>query len=261
MPDKTSLGISDLLRQFIEALVEEVLVEGKPFCNHTVSLRHFSMAEGVDYETLEKNLFLLFEIANELKTLESKTVEALLATTARECYLSEKETERLIQYLKELRATTQRSTGSGEANSYEEVNNRLTETQREKENALAQAEAARKDRQEAENQLKAERESLEKTLRTADSDAAIKVENDLKDLQRRTVASNQCESTLKNELKKATQQKETAQLTYEQNLGLEDKERKKTIIAIVITSIVIVALYVALFLNLKKLITIWHLLF
>ena len=59
MPDKTSIGISDLLRQFIEALVEEVVFEGKPFDNQKKSnLQSFSQEEGVDYATLEKNHFL-----------------------------------------------------------------------------------------------------------------------------------------------------------------------------------------------------------
>jgi hypothetical protein len=167
MPDKTSLGISDLLRQYIEALVEEVIVEGKSFDKHKVSLRNYSMAEGVDYETLEKKLLLLFNIADELKTLESKTVEALLITTARECYLSDEETDKLIFYFKEQRATTPRSTGSGEATTYEELKSRLIETCREKENAKAQTEAARKECQETENQIKAERESLNIQARKA----------------------------------------------------------------------------------------------
>ena len=248
MQDRTTIGISDLLRQYIEALVKEVIVEGKPFDDHKNSLRHYSITEGIDYETLEKNLLLLFDIADELKTLESNTVEAMLVITARECHLSDKEAVRIIMSLKEQRATAQRSTDSGEATTYEELKSRLIETCREKENAKAQTEATRKECLEAENQLIAERESLEKTLRTADSDATVKVENDLKDLQRRTVASNRGELILKDDLEKASQQEETAQLTYEQNLGLEDKERKKTKIAIVITSIVIVALYVALFL-------------
>ena len=56
----------------------------------------------------------------------------------------------------------------------------------------------------------------------------------------------------KNELEKATKQMEEAQRIFEYICGqnLEDKERKKTKNAIVITCIVIVALYVALFLNL-----------
>lgn len=251
MPDKTTIGISDLLRKYIKVLAETIVFKGEPFDEQKKKdLQLYSQDEGVDYATLEKNLLLLFEIADELKTLESKTVEALLAITARECYLSDKEIEGLIKSLKEQRATTQGSTGSGEATTYEEAKNWLIETCLEKEKATTQAEAVRKDRLEAENQLNTDRESLEKTLLTADSDAAVRMENKLNDLQMRTVASNQHESTLKNELEKATKQMEEAQRIFEHICGqnLEDKERKKTKIAIVITSIVIVALYVALFL-------------
>jgi len=255
MPDKTTLGISVLLHKFIEALVEEVVIEGKPFDDQKKELlQTYSHEEGVDYDTLENNLLMLFEIADELKTLESKTVELMLTSTARECYLSDEETEKLIKCLKEQRATTQRSMGSGEATTYEEVKNRLIETRLEKEKATTRAEVASKDRIEAENQLKAEGESFAKTRRKAESDAAVKVENDLKDLQSRTVASNQHETTLKNELGKATMQMEEAKLTFEHicGLNLENKERKKTKIAIVITSIVIVTLYVLWFLSFLK---------
>lgn len=248
MPDKTTIGISDLLQQYIMALVEEVVIEGKPIDDLKKKwLQRYSQEEGLDYASLVSSLVLLFEIAEELKTLESKTVEALLATTARECYLSDEETDKLIFYLKEQRATTQRSTGSGEATTYEEVKNQLIETRREKENALAQAEAAKKQRLEAEDKLKKEQESLEKTNRTADEDAAIKAENSLKDLQSRITAWNRSEPGLKNDLEEAKQQMKTAQLSFKKNSGLEDRERKKTKIIIVVTSVFVVALFGALF--------------
>ena len=102
MPDKTTIGISDLLQQYIMALVEEVVIEGKPIDDLKKKwLQRYSQEEGLDYASLVSSLVLLFEIAEELKTLESKTVEALLATTARECYLSDEETDKLIFYLKE----------------------------------------------------------------------------------------------------------------------------------------------------------------
>ncbi len=56
MPDKTALGISEELRQFIEALVEEVVLDGKPFENHKKYLQRFCKGEGVDYNQLETNL-------------------------------------------------------------------------------------------------------------------------------------------------------------------------------------------------------------
>ncbi len=251
MSDKTSLEITDLLRQYIEALVEEVVLEGKPFDDQKKRwLQRYCQEEGLDHETLEGNLFQLFDIAVELKTLGSKTLQILFTATAQECLLSEEETDKLINHLEEQRTTTNQSTESGEATTYEEVKIRLMMTRREKEHATASAEAARHDRLESENLLKAEQESLDKTLRSADSDAVAKVKNDLKKLQEETVVSKQREVRLENELEEATRQQEAAQRTFEQNRGPEEKERKKTIIAVAITCAVMAALYVAFFLYL-----------
>ena len=55
MSDKTTIGPSPLLRQYIEALVKEVMLEGKTFDNQKKNdLQRYSQDEGVDYATLEK---------------------------------------------------------------------------------------------------------------------------------------------------------------------------------------------------------------
>ncbi len=67
MRDKIALGISEELRQFIEALVNEVVLEGYSFKNHKKYLQRFCEAEGLDYASLENNLMIFFEIAEEWK--------------------------------------------------------------------------------------------------------------------------------------------------------------------------------------------------
>ena len=89
MQDKTTLGISDTFREYIEALVEEVVINGAPFEAQKKWLRKNSEAECLDYETLEKNLNDLFEAIKELEGNESKFVERSVKALAKECYLSE----------------------------------------------------------------------------------------------------------------------------------------------------------------------------
>ena len=67
MQDKTTLGISDTFREFIEALVEEVTINGEPFDVQKKWLRKYSEAEGLNYETIESNLSDLFDAIKELE--------------------------------------------------------------------------------------------------------------------------------------------------------------------------------------------------
>lgn len=103
MPDKTTIGISDLLRQFIEALAEEVVLEGKPFADQKKWLRKYSENEGVNYAALEKNLTEFFETIEELKSHESKAGERLAKLLAKDCFLDEGKVNELVSAVNELR--------------------------------------------------------------------------------------------------------------------------------------------------------------
>jgi hypothetical protein len=104
MPDKTSIGISDLLRKFIKALVKEVVIEGKPFDDQKKEwLQTYSHNEGEDYATLEKNLLEFFEAVDELRIHESKSGERLAKKVAKECYLEEGEVDNLISSVNKAR--------------------------------------------------------------------------------------------------------------------------------------------------------------
>lgn len=97
MSDKTALGISDELRQYIEAMVEEVVLEGKFFENHKKYLQRFCEVEGVDYACLENNLMLFFEVAEEWKNYQSKSSQIAMRTLAKECYLLENTVDELMR--------------------------------------------------------------------------------------------------------------------------------------------------------------------
>jgi hypothetical protein len=96
MQDKTSIGISDTFREYIEALVEEVVINGEPFDAQKKWLRKNSEAEGVSYKTIESNLNDLFEAIKELEGNESKVIERSVRLLAKECYLSEALVNKLI---------------------------------------------------------------------------------------------------------------------------------------------------------------------
>jgi hypothetical protein len=102
MEDKTAIGISDLLRQFIEALVEDVVIEGKPFDDQKKKwLQRYSQEECVDYVELEKNLTEFFETIEELKSKESKAIERLTRMIAEDCFISDSVVDKLISAMNE----------------------------------------------------------------------------------------------------------------------------------------------------------------
>lgn len=99
MPDKTILGGSDELRQYIEVLVEDVVIEGNSFEKHESYLRRYSEVEGIDYNRLEARLLGLFKSAEELKTHGSKECECLVRQLGRECHISQGGIDKIISYI------------------------------------------------------------------------------------------------------------------------------------------------------------------
>ena len=88
MQEKTSFGISEELLHFIEALVEEVVLEGKPFEHHKKYLCRFCEAESIDYDAFEGNLTEFFDIINEWKCHHTKAGYAMTKLLGKNCYLS-----------------------------------------------------------------------------------------------------------------------------------------------------------------------------
>jgi TPR repeat protein len=96
-------GVSDTFREFIEALVVEVVINGESFETQKKWLRKNSEAEGVSYETMESNLSDLFEAIKELEEHESKTAEKFARNLAKSYYFSEIEVDKLIDYASAIR--------------------------------------------------------------------------------------------------------------------------------------------------------------
>ena len=126
MSDKTALNVSPELRQYIEALTEEVVLEGKSFDSHRKYLERFCSSEGFDYEALGKNLSDFFDLLEEWGTLHTKASSMMARMLGRECFLS-------AQFIDKLLAEKEQA-------------------------ALMRREAERKNREEAERKAKAEAE-------------------------------------------------------------------------------------------------------
>ncbi len=86
--------LSGELRQYIEALVEEVVLEGKPF--EQKYLRRLLSAEGLDYVRVEENLADFFDVISEYKRSKTKSGERLARLLAKDCYLSDEVLARLM---------------------------------------------------------------------------------------------------------------------------------------------------------------------
>ena len=96
MQDKSSNGISDTLRQYIEAVVMEVVLEGIPFGTQKKYLRRFCEAEGVDFDSFETDLYDFFERLEEYKKRKSQSGEHLLRLLGKDLFITEEVMEKLI---------------------------------------------------------------------------------------------------------------------------------------------------------------------
>ena len=94
MSDKTiynngqSLSISEGLQNFIDSMVEEIMLEGKPFNTQKKYLKKFSENEGLDYEKLEADLSTFIEILENLKDVSSNLMERLAIEKGTDSYIS-----------------------------------------------------------------------------------------------------------------------------------------------------------------------------
>ena len=154
MQDKTSLGISDTLRDFIESAVEEVVINGKTFDAQKYWLRKHSETEGLDYETLENNLNKLFDAIKELEEHESISTERFTRNLVQSCHLSETEAEKLIDYVASRRAQNETE--------------RIAE---EEANRLAQEERRAEEERRLEEQRRLEEERRAEEARRAEEEA------------------------------------------------------------------------------------------
>ena len=90
---------SDVLRQYIEALVEDVVFNGESFEAQKKWLRRYCELEHIDSDGLITNLSEFFDTMEELKSSASKTSVKLAYLQARDCYISTSIVDKLMESL------------------------------------------------------------------------------------------------------------------------------------------------------------------
>ena len=91
-------GISEGLQNFINSMVEEIVLEGKPFDTQKKYLKKYSESEGLDYVKLEADITTFIEILNSLRTSFSNLQVKLAEEKGRECHISEDTVKNLLHY-------------------------------------------------------------------------------------------------------------------------------------------------------------------
>lgn len=224
MKDKTSLEISDIMRQYIEALVNDVVFGGTPFDDLQKNrLKGYCGLENMNYDDLEKNLTLLFGISEELKTTESKALENYLWTTARKCFCTEETIRELIKLI-----VKERSEHSGTScSSFERVKAEWLKTQQDKEKATKKAKETQKARKHAEKRLADKQKSFEIANQQAEDEANKNAEKDLTNLITKKNKSIKKEEELKELREFRRNELQNAKSSFEQSkLQLEEENRK-----------------------------------
>jgi len=93
-----SVTISEGLQNFIDSMVEEIVLEGKPFDSQKKYLKKFSEKEGLNYDKLEEDINTFLEILESLETAFNKPQVKLAEEKGRECYISEGAIKKLVTH-------------------------------------------------------------------------------------------------------------------------------------------------------------------
>ena len=91
--------ISDGLQNFIDSMVEEIVLEDKPFNIQKKYLKTFSEKEGLDYVQLESNICTFIDIFRDLKVTPNRLMEKLAVEKGLSSYISDAMVETLLARL------------------------------------------------------------------------------------------------------------------------------------------------------------------
>ena len=90
--------ISEGLQNFIDSMVEEIVLEGKPFDTQKKYLKKFFENEGLDYDKLETDITTFIEILDSFKKAFSNLQVKLAKEKGKECYISGDTVDKLIKH-------------------------------------------------------------------------------------------------------------------------------------------------------------------
>lgn len=95
--------ISEGLQRFIDSMVEEIVLEGKPFNTQKKYLKKFSEKEGIDYYKLEADIATFIEMLDNFKTAFCQQQVKLAEEKGCECYISKDMLDKLIKHCSSVR--------------------------------------------------------------------------------------------------------------------------------------------------------------
>ena len=90
--------ISEGLQNFINSMVEEIVLEGRPFDTQKKYLKKFSENEGLDYDKLEADITTFIEILESLRVAFTKVQVKLAEEKGRECHISDETVKKLVSH-------------------------------------------------------------------------------------------------------------------------------------------------------------------
>jgi hypothetical protein len=82
-------NISEDLKEYINAMVEEIVLNGKDFEKHKKWLEKYSESEGINYPELEQILTDFFELLDDYKKVKSSALKIVLLQKGRLCLINE----------------------------------------------------------------------------------------------------------------------------------------------------------------------------
>jgi hypothetical protein len=79
-------------------MVEEIVLEGRPFDTHKKYLKKYSENEGLDYDKLETDITTFIEILESLRVAFTKVQVKLAEEKGRECHISDETVKKLVSH-------------------------------------------------------------------------------------------------------------------------------------------------------------------
>lgn len=97
--------ISDGLQNYIDSMIEEIVLGGNTFDTQRKYLKIFSEREDVDYNKLEADIATFIDILESIKDKDTNNefIEKYAVEKAKDCYISEEKIKCLILYSSHIR--------------------------------------------------------------------------------------------------------------------------------------------------------------
>jgi hypothetical protein len=94
---QNSHGISDALQNYIDSMVEEIVLEGRPFDTQKKYLKKFCENEGVDYNKVTKGVSELVDTLTEYVSSKSENLLKLIQYQAKDACVTDESITFIIE--------------------------------------------------------------------------------------------------------------------------------------------------------------------